>query len=178
MTQIEHDAWWGWHHFRTRMEEIWKVYSIYGEIVLEKDLEEDDAKFKPLFEQANGNKDEFLKIIRKFWEDNYHFVASDFKGLINILDHYRKKNGSCALDLLPESGSYSDGETKGCDKTYSITEEFYKQLAKQAEGKVGERVLLVNYDAKKIIEIEFEQTHSYNTYNTLLVKECSKIIKL
>jgi len=177
MTQIEHDAWWGWHHFRTRMEEIWKVYSIYGEIVLEKDLEEDDAKFKPLFEQANGNKDEFLKIIRKFWEDNYHFVASDFKGLIKLLDHYKKDNRSGALELLPETGSYRDGETRGCDETYSITKELYKQVAKQVEGIVGKKVFLVNYDTKKLVEIEFSKYDSHKTFNTLLVQECCTVIE-
>jgi len=178
MTQIEHDAWWNWHHFRTRMEEIWKVYSRYGEVVLEKDLEEDDEKFKPLFRQANGDKSEFIRKVREFWENNYHFVASDFKGLINLLAHYRKDNSGDALSLLPETGSYSDGETRGCDETYSITKEFYKQLAEQVKGEVGVKVLLVNYDIKKIIEIEFKKDYSYNTYNTLIVQEYSKVIEI
>lgn len=172
MTQIEHDAWWGWSYFRSRMEGIWNSYLIYGEVVLEKDLEKEDEKFKALFRQSY-NKTEFLRIIRKFWESNYHFVASDFKGLVNLLNQYRKTEKCGALKVLPETGSYRDGETKGCDATYSITKELYDKVKKLTKEKVGTKVLLVNYDIKKLIEIEFPQYDSPG----LLVQECCNVIE-
>lgn len=177
MTQIEHDAWWGWTHFRSRMEGIWNTYSRYGEVVLEKDLEKDDEKFKPLFGQANGDKFEFLRIIREFWENNYHFVASDFKGLIDLLNRYREDEMCGALRVLPETGSYRDGETKGCDETFSITKELYDQVRELTKEKVGTKVLLVNYDTKKLVEIGFSQYDSPGTYYELLVHECCTVIE-
>ena len=177
MTQIERKAWWGWTIFRSRMEEIWNTYSRYGEVVLEKDLEKDDEKFKSLFKQANGNKLVFLRIIREFWENNYHFVASDFKGLLNLLNQYRE-NGVCdELSVLPETGSYRDGETKGCDLTFSITKELYDQVRDLTKGRDGTKVLLVNYDTKKLVEIGFSQYNSPSTYSELLVHECCTVIE-
>jgi len=178
MTLIEHDAWWGWQYFRSRLQGIWNLYSRYGEVVLEKDLEEDDEKFKPLFRQANGDNIEFIRIIREFWENNYHFVASDFNGLINLLKKYREAEKYGALRLLPETGSYYQGETRGCDETYSITVEFYDQLKNLIKEEIGTRVLLVNYGTKQVIEIEFSKEHSPNNYKILLVHEPRNVIEI
>ena len=48
MTRLETAAWKGFQDFWKEISEIWTVYKKYGDIVLEKDLEKGEEKFKKL----------------------------------------------------------------------------------------------------------------------------------
>ena len=179
MTQLEHDAWWGWTHFWSRMEQIWYNYLRYEDIVLEKDLKKGDEKFKHLFRQANGNTSTFLSIVREFWEKNYHFVASDFKGLVDLLHRYREDGGNGVLRLLPDTGSfYKDEDIKGGDLTYSLTKDLYDQIKEIVKEDFYKKILLINYDKRKIIEIGFSEYDTAPVYYELYVNECDKVIEI
>lgn len=165
MTKIEVDAWWDWKKFLSTMSSIWNTYSRYGDVVLEKDLEEDDKNLKPFFVEANGSTLKFTELIRKYWEENYHFVAGNYEELANIFMHYKKQNlkGSiCELYLLPETGNYQEGETRGYQQTYSVTAEFYDKVKSDIARKNGKKdMLLIMFEEKKCFELNFQKKILY-----------------
>jgi len=156
MTKFEHDAWKGWRNFQTSMNEIWRLYVKYGDVVLEKDLEVDDKELKVLFTQADGNAVEFEKTIRNFWETNFHLVVDNFKDLVSIYKKYTETTEEKSLYLLPETMDfYRDGDMKGSDQTYSVSEEFYKQIYELLNNSKRKCLFLINYEDKEGFEVCF-----------------------
>jgi len=174
-TRLKYKAYSGWKPFRSAMMEIWEPYNRYGEVVLEKDLEYGEDIFKPLFIQANGFKSEFEKLIRKYWEDNYHFIADDFSGLVNLLKKYREEPNNGYLRLLPETGAaYCKDERKGSEERFSVTEKLYNRIKDLT--KAEKELLLINYDKRDIYKIYFDKSDTQQSYDELVIYEYNCII--
>ena len=172
MTMLEEAATQGFLEFWRYICKIWQTYKRYGDIVLEKDLEEGDEKFKPLFTESGNDDFLFRENVGKYWKENYHFVAGSYEELFEILSDYRqRKNAENSLSLLPETGSYTNVETKGYQQTYSIKEDLYKAIITAIKVSNLRDLILINYKKNKILTIHLS-TENINSYNPIIISEC------
>lgn len=176
MTQIELEAWKGWHYFRDKMIDIWKSYTVTGEEALKVNFEKDDEKFKLFFTQVNNDMSEFKKIIRRFWEDNYHFVADNYK---QLLQQYDKFLGLCptiddlTLSLVPETEDQQAWDINGRDQAFSITKSFYKAIRRKLEDEELDEIFLT-YD-RRLFKITVSYTSKTFTYDLVHIREVDAI---
>lgn len=172
LTYIEKHAICGFDSFSSSMFEIWKAYKRYGEIVLEKDLEEGDEKFKPIFTQSKDDDSLFFENVKKYWQENYHFVVSSYEELFKIfLEHRQRENAAIYLELLPETGDYRVEEIKGWNKMYSVQKDFYDKVSDDINASKGKNLIIVNHNKEKIFFIKISDYCEENTYRSLIITE-------
>ena len=126
MTRLETAAWKNFQEFWKDISKIWQAYKRYGESVLEADLEEGDKEIKQLFTESANDNSLFEKNVRKYWQENYHFIVGSYEELFKIFSHFKQRNNlKDSLILLPETSAYhGEGET-GDNNTYAIEETLY-----------------------------------------------------
>ena len=144
MTKLENAALTGFKEFKTNMCSIWQLYLKYGDVVLEKDLEEGNEELKKLFTESNKNSLRFCENILEFWRKNYHFVVNNFQELVNVfLEKKGNYAGEVAVYLLPDSENYSKGETRGNDQRYAVSEDFYHKVSDEVMSSISNELMLL-----------------------------------
>ena len=174
MTKLETAAWKGFQDFWKEISEIWKVYKRYGDIVLEKDLEEGDEKFKKLFTESGNDVYTFAEKVFDHWKKEYHFVANNYEEMINLVSDYKqRKNEKGHLSLLPEDGTYREKEVKGYEQTYSIRKSLYDEIVAKTKAADSRQIILINKEKESVFVVRIS-VRTTGSYDEIIVSECNK----
>ena len=158
----------GWRCFRETLLAIKKHYNLYGDIVLEKQLGESIDIYKDAFKSAN-----FEDAIRKIWEERYHYIAGTLAELISLYEKAFEEGIEWDY-LLPESTSYKDGETRGNDKTFSLSKKLYVDIVSIAYENDKKFIVVKDNNA---YELSFTDNprNSSDTFNKINMKKINVI---
>ena len=174
MTRLETAAWKNFQEFWKDISKIWQTYKRYGESVLEADLEEGDEKFKPLFTNSKKDDNLFEENVRKYWRENYHFVAGSYEELSKMFSHVKQRNNlKYSLILLPETSEYHGDGENGDESTYAIEETLYKAIKSKLKTSRLENLILINCKEERALTIEFSHRAGRLNY-AVIVSECKK----
>lgn len=172
MTRLETAAWKGFQDFWKEISDIWNVYKKYGDIVLEKDLEIGDEKFKKLFTESGKDVYTFAENALEYWKQNYHFVANDYAEMIKLVSDYKqRKNKNGKMSLLPECGWYLEKELKGCEQTYSLTTSFYNEIVARIKASDLRQLILISKENESVFVVRIS-TRTTGTYDEVVISEC------
>lgn len=172
MTRLETAAWRDFNQFCSSMFEIWQIYKCRGESILETELEEGDEKFEHLFIESSNDDNCFIRNVRKYWRENYHFIVMNYEELSKIFSHFRQRNNSQdSLILLPETVEYGGERETGQDQTYSIEKGFYDRIKCQARlANNSSKLILINKKEEKVLTILVSWRPKYH-HEEIIVSE-------
>lgn len=174
MTRLETAAWKGFQDFWKEISGIWTVYKKYGDIVLEKDLEKGEEKFKKLFTESGNDVYTFAEKVFDHWKKEYHFVANNYEEMINLVSDYKqRKNEKGHLSLLPEDGTYREKEVKGYEQTYSIRKSLYDEIVAKTKAADSRQIILINKEKESVFVVRVS-VRTTGSYDEIIVSECNK----
>lgn len=142
---IEKSAWTSWTSFREEMVKLWTKYQDIGPEALN-NLEEDDEKFKKLFQQADDDFNQFSYIIHYYWQKNYHITAKSYKGLINAFKVRQKNTDSICITIAPE-------KYEGRNDQISITNILYEAILDKMDIENTDQVLIISQKYNQVFLI-------------------------
>ena len=174
---IEEMVWNGWKKFRKVMDELWYKYESSGRAMANGELEKEDEKFREIFLKAESYEN-FLSMIRKYWEGNYHMVANAYNQLIRMFKELNRIKGYTLISLLPEVEGCMWGDIEGKDEVLTITESFYSSIIKRMDKhKTNQIRILSKKDNRLFVLGKRGQRTDDGNYTILYIVE-EKIIKV
>lgn len=132
---IEIRAWSSWKYFKDCFIEARRDYSLYGEIALTRNLDEETiAKYKAIFTNSSTDE-EFYNNLRTAWEQEYHHVANNYRELVDLYKYAASKGlYERFSQLLPDTNrKCRTGERTGTDDPFAITKELYDSILKKVQ---------------------------------------------
>ncbi len=169
--KFEQIGWNSWFYLKFDLIQIKKDFDLYGdgnsEIFLKKKLGESYDIYKDAF-PADLSSGAFEKAIRKIWESRYHIVVKDLKELLFIYK-IAVKEGFSMQELLPESKSYKEGETRGNDASIALSKELYLCIVNETLYKGKNKIYILNKD-NDVFKITYESADGFNTYGKTSIK--------
>jgi len=148
----------GWNPFKDYFLNIRNLFIKYGEEVLRVDLGESIEIYKQTFIQAGNNEEKFISLLRKMWEERYHYVANDLSQLIYFYE-MAQIEGIKFNSLLPNMNN-----DEGINETFSLSMKLYEDILKMFKNS---HEIYIYKENAKFYKVSFYKGFSKTKYRRL-----------